>query len=82
MDQELSFFDSYADAVGSNYDLLVPLTVDKEPEIPIKHKLHIKTKDLNKVKEWIKLNYDLLMALHNGDIDEIDVGLQQQKYQD
>ena len=78
----IEFFDSYADVVGNNYDLLIPLTVDKEPEIPIEHKLHIKTKDLNKVKEWVKLNYDVLMTLYSGDIDEIDAGLQQQKYQD
>lgn len=75
----IKFFDSYADSLGENYDLLIPLTVSKHPEIPIEHKLNIKEKDLEKVKEWVVKNYDLLIALYNDEIDEIEAGLNQQR---
>ena len=75
----IKFFDSYADSIGENYDLLIPLTVGKNPEIPIEHKLNIKKKDLEKIRQWVIKNYNLLMDLYNGKIDEIDAGNQQQK---
>lgn len=75
----IKFFDSYSDSVGDNYDLLVPMTVSKNPEIPIEHKLNIKKKDLDKIKQWVIKNYDILMALYNGEIDEIEAGITQQK---
>lgn len=75
----IKFFDSYADSIGENYDLLIPLTIDKNPDIPIKHKLNIKKKDLEKIKQWVIKNYDLLMDLYNGNIDEIEAGMNQQK---
>lgn len=76
---EIKFFDSYADSIGSNYDLLIPLTVDKNPDIPIQHKLNISNADLDKIKQWVIKNYDLLIDLYNGKIDEIDAGMQQQR---
>lgn len=75
----IKFLDSYADSIGENWELLVPLTVYKNPEIPIEHKLNIKRKDLEKVKKWVIKNYDLLMALYNDEIDEIEAGLNQQR---
>lgn len=75
----IKFFDSYADSIGSNYDLLIPLTVDKNPDIPIQHKLNISNADLDKIKQWVIKNYDLLIDLYNGKIDEIDAGMQQQR---
>ena len=75
----IKFFDSYADSVGENYDLLIPLTISKNPEIPIEHKLNIQKKDLEKIKQWVIKNYDLLMDLYNDKIDEIEAGLNQQK---
>lgn len=75
----IKFFDSYADSIGENYDLLIPLTVSENPIIPIEHKLNIKQKDLNKIKQWIIKNYNLLLDLYHGKIDEIEVGLNQQK---
>ena len=75
----IKFFDSYSDTIGDNYDLLVPLTVSKNPEIPIEHKLNIKKQDLEKVRQWVIKNYEVLMALYNDEIDEIEAGLRQQK---
>lgn len=74
----IKFFDSYADSIGDNYNLLVPMTISKNPEIPIDHKLNIQKKDLEKVKKWVIQNYDLLMSLYNGEIDEIEAGMNQE----
>ena len=75
----IKFFDSYSDTLGDNYDLLIPLTVSKDPQIPIEHELNIKKQDLDKVKQWVIKNYDLLLALYNEEIDEIEAALKQQK---
>ena len=75
----VKFFDSYDDTVGGNYDLLIPLTVSKNPQIPTEHKLNIKKQDFEKVRQWVIKNYNLLMALYNDEIDEIEAGLKQQK---
>ena len=75
----IKFLDSYADSIGDNYDLLVPLTVSLNPEIPIDHKLNINIRDFEKIRQWVIKNYDLLMSLYNDEIDEIEAGLKQQR---
>lgn len=50
---------------------LIPISIDKdEPKILVNgFKLHIKHKDLEKLKEWIKTHYYDLMKVWNYEID-------------
>lgn len=53
---------------------LIPISIDKEnPQILVDgFKLKIKNKDLEKLKDWIKLHYDDLMKVWNYEIDTIE----------
>lgn len=49
---------------------MIPITISDNPQIPksVKSKLQIKEKDLTRIKEWIILNKETLLAYANGDI--------------
>ena len=49
---------------------LIPVTISEDPQIPnsVKSKLNIKQKDLTKIKQWIILNKDVLLAYSDGKI--------------
>ena len=49
---------------------LIPVTISDEPQIPksVKTKIKISQKELNEIKEWIKLNKDVLIKYGNGEI--------------
>lgn len=53
---------------------LIPISIDKEnPQILVDgFKLKIKNKDLEKLKDWIKLHYDDLMKVWNYEIDTVE----------
>lgn len=53
---------------------LIPMTISDNPQIPnsIKTKLRIKSKDLNKIKQWVILNKDLLEKYFKEDINTLD----------
>lgn len=49
---------------------MILITISDNPQIPnsVKSKLQIKEKDLTRIKEWIILNKETLLAYANGDI--------------
>ena len=49
---------------------MIPITISDNPQIPnsVKTKLKIKEKELTRIKQWIILNKDVLMAYGNGEI--------------
>ena len=51
---------------------LFSVSIDKDNPKVLAGKVKIKERDLNKVFEWIKLNYDLLMEHWNGEIDSYE----------
>ena len=49
---------------------MIPITISDDPQIPnsVKSKLKIKEKELTRIKQWIILNKEVLLAYANGDI--------------
>jgi hypothetical protein len=46
---------------------LIPMSIEKHPRILVKTKLpELSSKDIEKIKKWIKLNHDDLIKLWNG----------------
>ena len=57
-------------ATSLNGGEMIPITISDDPQIPnsVKSKLKIKEKELTRIKQWIILNKDVLLAYGNGDI--------------
>lgn len=74
----MKFSNSNSDSLLPNE--LVPISIDEEnPEILVKQKnasfkLKISNKDLECLKKWIKVNYDELMKVWNGEQTPIQFG--------
>lgn len=61
----VKIFDKYGDSTGSQKGS--PMTIEKEPKLqaPLKN---IKSKDVNRVSQWITLNRDALLAYYHKEI--------------
>ena len=57
-------------ATSLNGGEMIPITISDDPQIPnsVKSKLKIKEKELTRIKQWIILNKEVLLAYANGDI--------------
>ena len=57
-------------ATSLNDGEMIPITISDDPQIPnsVKSKLKIKEKELTRIKQWIILNKEVLLAYANGDI--------------
>lgn len=74
----IRFFDSYKDEIDENEHLLIPITISNNPTIPQGYKPNIAQEDINKLKQWIILNYNMLIDLYNNKIDQFDAAFAQQ----
>lgn len=57
-------------ATSLNGGEMIPITISDDPQIPnsVRSKLQIKSKELTRIKQWIILNKEVLLAYTNGDI--------------
>lgn len=57
-------------ATSLNGGEMIPITISDDPQIPnsVKPKLKIKGKELTRIKQWIILNKEVLLAYSNGEI--------------
>lgn len=57
-------------ATSLNGGEMIPITISDDPQIPnsVKPKLKIKEKELTRIKQWIVLNKEVLLAYSNGEI--------------
>lgn len=53
---------------------LVPVLISKEPKLLVNKKLGITNRELNKIFEFIKNNYDVLMQHWNNEISDFQLG--------
>lgn len=56
----IKFQNSYSDKTDSSS--LIPMTISENPQILVQVKLRISNADLQKIRQWIILNKDLLVA--------------------
>lgn len=66
----IKFQNSYSDKTDSGS--LVPMTISENPQIPVQVKLKISKADLQKVRQWVILNKDLLVAYAEEEITTKD----------
>lgn len=59
----IKFQNNYSNKIQKSE--LVPMSISNEPEILINIKLNIKQKDIDKIKEWVKLNKNTLLDYWN-----------------
>ena len=59
-----------SNATSLNGEEMIPITISDDPQIPnsVKSRLKIKARDLTRIKQWIILNKEVLLAYTNGDI--------------
>lgn len=64
----IKFQNSYSSRL--NGEAMIPMTISNNPEIPksIKAKLKINQKELSKIKDWVVLNKEILIAYAKGEI--------------
>lgn len=62
----IKFQNSYSDKTDSSS--LVPMTISEDPQVPVQVKLRISNADLQKIRQWIILNKDLLVAYAKEEI--------------
>lgn len=55
----IKFMNSYSNGYDSK--LVLPMTIDDKPIIPISFNRKIKQRDINDIKNWIILNKDILL---------------------
>lgn len=66
----IKFQNSYSDKTDSSS--LIPMTISENPQIPVQVKLRISNADLQKIRQWIILNKDLLVAYAKEEITTKD----------
>lgn len=71
----IKFMNGYGDV---SLDKLCAMTVSDNPEIIADQRIVISAKDIERIKQWIILNKNLLISLWNKEIDEVDFVQQMQ----